>query len=289
MRLDHGESPRRTLDSADPSVLGKRVWLVLGGGGLKGLAHIGIWRGLVERGIRVQGIVGTSVGALVGALVSGGMSWEELRGHALALRREDLTRVNRWVVWVNGVRQVSVYKGEVLRRFLERLLPIGGWDALEIPVHINAVELGSGKTEWFGPGARMDVSLLDAVHASCSLPVIYPPVTLDGGAYVDGGAEHPLGLDRARELGATGIIGVDAGVGARADALKILNQGLVGIHQRIFAIMSWRRRQDLVAQWEGPPLLYVRPRLDGHDTFDFESIEYFVDEGYRAMREALEE
>ena len=256
---------------------------------MKGLTHIGVWRALQERGVRVQGIVGTSVGALVGALVAGGMSWEELHAHALALRREDLTRVNRWVAWINGVRQVSVFRGDVLRDFLAGLLPEGGWGDLSIPVHMNAVELGSGRTEWFGPGARMDVSLLDAVHASCALPVVYPPVMLSGGAYVDGGTEHPLGLDRARELGATGIIGVDAGVGQRADAGKIVEQGIVAMHQRIFAIMSWRRRRDLLAQWDGVPLMYVRPRLDGYESFDFDSLGYFVEEGYRAMREALEQ
>ncbi len=52
--------------------------------------------------------------------------------------------------------------------------------------------------------------------------------------------------------------------------------------------MTWRRRRDLLAQWDGPPLMYVRPRLEGYATFDFDSIEYFLDEGYRAMKEVLE-
>ena len=51
--------------------------------------------------------------------------------------------------------------------------------------------------------------------------------------------------------------------------------------------MTFRRRRDLVAGWNGPPLMYVRPRLEGYGTFDFDSIDYFVDEGYRAAKEAL--
>ncbi len=52
--------------------------------------------------------------------------------------------------------------------------------------------------------------------------------------------------------------------------------------------MTWRRRRDLLAQGDGPPLMYVRARLEGYATFDFDSIEYFLDEGYRAMKEVLE-
>jgi len=67
----------------------------------------------------------------------------------------------------------------------------------------------------------------------------------------------------------------------------ILRQGMVAVHQRIFSIMTYRRRRDMVDQWSGPPLLYVRPLLDGYGAFDFEHIEYFVEEGYRAMSLAL--
>jgi hypothetical protein len=62
---------------------------------------------------------------------------------------------------------------------------------------------------------------------------------------------------------------------------------MLAVHQRIFSIMTWRRRRDLLAQWDGPPVLYVRPHLDGYETFDFVNVEYFMEEGYRAMREAL--
>jgi len=62
---------------------------------------------------------------------------------------------------------------------------------------------------------------------------------------------------------------------------------MVAMHQRIFGIMTYRHRQELVLHWDGPPLMYVRPRLDGFGTFDFDQIEYFVDEGYRAMSQVL--
>jgi hypothetical protein len=61
----------------------------------------------------------------------------------------------------------------------------------------------------------------------------------------------------------------------------------VAIHQRVFSMMAHARKRAVLDAWSGPPLLYVRPRLDGYSTFDFGSTEYFIEEGYRATREAL--
>lgn len=269
--------------------LGDNVWLVLGGGGLKGLAHIGVLRALGEAGVRVQGIVGTSIGALMGALVAAGMDWKEMRSLARGLRREDIVRINRRAVLFNGIHQVSVLRGDTLREYYEGLLPAEGWDALEVPFLVNAVDLATGKTEWFGTGAgaRRDVPLLDALYASSALPVLYPPAEIHGRAFVDGGTEHPLGLERAAEAGATGIIGVDVGAGEDGEADEILRRGMVAVHERIFAIMTYRRRRELVEHWRGPPLVYVRPRLEGYGAFDFDAVGYFVEEGYRAASLAL--
>lgn len=271
----------------DLGSLGERIWLVLGGGGLKGLAHIGAWRALGEAGLPVSGIVGTSVGALVGAMIASGADWRAMREHARALTRTDLVRFNRRALLINGIRQPSTFRGDTLREYYERVLPSGGWEAMRVPLLVNAVDLATGRTEWFGTGARTDVGLVDAIYASSALPVLYPPAVIDGRAFVDGGTDQPLGLERAALEGATGLLGVDVGAGEEGDAEQILRQGMVAVHARIFAIMTYRRRRDLVRHWDGPPLLYVRPRLDGYGVFDFEHVEYFVEEGYRAMSLAL--
>ena len=232
-------------------------------------------------GFEPVGIIGTSIGAMVGALVAAGAGWQQMDGAARDLKREDIVRINRRVAWINGIRQPSVFHGEVLRDYYRRLLPSRGWDALGLPLQVNAVDLATGRSEWFGPGARTDVSLVEAVYASSALPVFYPPAVWDGRAFVDGGTE------RAAELGATGIVAIDTGAGELGETEKILGQGLLGVHARIFGIMTYRRRRELLDRWAGPPLVYVRPRLDGYETFEFASIGYFVDEGYRAMNEVL--
>lgn len=263
------------------------TWLVLGGGGLKGLAHIGAWKALWEAGVRLEGIVGTSIGALVGAAAASGMSIETMRGHGLALDRAAVARVNRRAVWINGIRQPSLFHGEALRALYAEILPPEGWDALRIPLLINAVDLGDGSTAWFGAGARTDLSLVDAVYASSALPVFYPPHRSDGHAYVDGGILGTLPIGRAADEGAAKVIAVDVGSSGDADVGEILDGGMIAVHQRVVSIMMSARRQDAVTGWQGPPVLHVRPRLDGYGTFDFEHIPYFLEEGYRATKEAL--
>jgi hypothetical protein len=71
------------------------------------------------------------------------------------------------------------------------------------------------------------------------------------------------------------------------DSKDTVAKVLVAIHHRVTDIMSYARKRALLDEWSGPPLLYVRPRLDGYSTFDFERTGYFLEEGYRAMREAL--
>lgn len=287
VRIDEANAAQIATISEGFAAESTAPWLVFGGGGVKGLAHVGAWKALVEAGIRPAGIVGTSIGGLVGALVASGMAPREGHRLALELRRSDIVRVNRRAVWINGIHQVSVFRGDVLRDYFEARLPADGWGALEIPLLINTMDLSDGSTEWFGTGARQDISLLDAVYASSALPVFYPPFRHDGRVFVDGGTVEPLPIPKAVASGARRIIAIDVGAGRAHDAEVALEQGLLGVHSNVFSINSYRRRQELLASYSGPPLLYVRPQLEGYGTFGFEHVPYFLEEGYRAMKEAL--
>ncbi|MBM4183523.1 MAG: patatin-like phospholipase family protein [Gemmatimonadetes bacterium] len=292
-----GKGPERGLPARAPEPPGSvgeaspggggGTWLVLGGGGLKGLAHVGVWEALGDAGVEVDGIVGTSIGALVAALAASGMPVNEMRAHALALDRARVARVNRRAVWINGIRQPSLFHGETLRSLYASILPRKGWGALRIPVLMNAVDLADASTVWFGAGARTDLSLTEAVYASSALPVFYPPQEARGHAYVDGGIADTLPIGKAADQGAGRIIAVDVGSGGKADVREVLRGGMIAVHQRVVAMMMAERRHAMVADWPDTRLTYVRPQLAGYGTFDFEHIPYFLDEGRRAMREAL--
>jgi NTE family protein len=269
--------------------MAERTILVLGGGGVKGLTHVGAWRALRECGVEVHEILGTSIGSLVGAAIAGGSSTEELGARARALAKADIVGLNRWALLLNGIRQPAIFRGEPLRDYIASVLPVTRWDELGIPFATNAVRLETGQMDWFGAGGRTDVPLADAVQASCALPVFYPPVELEGEYYVDGGVVDALPLTRARERGATRVIAVDAGSGPVKDDRDTVDAGLIAIHHRVTDIMNYARKQLQVAAWTGPELILVRPRLRGISTFDFERTAFFLEEGYRSMRAALAE
>ena len=259
--------------------LGARPWLVLGGGGVRGLAHLGAFRVLSEAGLRPSGIVGTSIGALVGACLAAGKSIDELEAEALALTREQVARMPRRLLWAKGIRDEALYRGSVFRRYLEGVLPECGWESLRMPFQTNAVELGSGGTEWFGVGARTDVPIADAVYASAALPVFYPPCRIPGGLYVDGGTREALPLHRAEELGATGVVAIDVGGGESADAGEIVKLGMLAVHERVFSIMSGRHRRATVSGWSGAPLLYIRPEVDAFGILEFGRLRQLIEAG----------
>ena len=259
----------------------------MGGGAAKGVAHIGAWKAIQEAEIPVAGIIGTSAGAMIGAALAGGRTVEEMEEHTQRFRRRDIMRVDRRAVWFNGIRSPSVFRGDTLLRYIRDLLPTEHWGELTIPLLVNAVDLASGKTVWFGHGTDQDVALVDAVYASSTLPVLFPPVEVGGRILIDGGVLDMLPLERAAEMGATRIIAIDVGAGPEADARLVAERGLVAVHQRVFTIMAGQRRRELVRDWCGVPLTYVRPDFEDADGLDFAKRLFFLEEGYRATREAL--
>ena len=174
--------------------------VVLGGGGVRGIAHVGVLRALAECGVQVREIVGTSIGAIVGAAVAAGVDWETLSARAARFTRDDIVMVNRWALLLNGIRQTSVFTGERLRAFIEEVVPPRDWSELKISLCVNAVDVQSARVEWFGAGGRQDVALHDAIYASSALPLYYPPAELAGRYYFDGGILDPLLLQRADHL-----------------------------------------------------------------------------------------
>src|SRR5690606_37030764 len=255
----------------------ERVIVVLGGGGVKGLAHVGAWRALEESGLRVSEIVGTSIGALVGACIAGGMGWRDLAPLALGLRDRDIVALNRRVVLLNGIRQPSVFHGTRLQDYIRSVLPVSGFEEFSIPCSMNAVDLETGEMVWFGAGGREDVALADAIYASCALPVYFPPAEIGGRMYVDGGVQDALPIGRAAERGADLVIAIDVTAGGDRDAQETVAGGLVAMHHRVLDIAGQTRRRERLDAWDGPPLLYVRPELDGISTFDFTRTAFFLE------------
>jgi NTE family protein len=173
----------------------KRVGLALGGGGARGLAHIGVLRVLEREGIPVDLIAGTSVGSLVGAAYAAGWRAERLEEMSGRIRWRDLARPT----WPhNGI--VSFAR---LEAFLVRILGDLTFNDLTIPYTAVASDLVSGELVLLNEGR-----LAPAVRASCSVPGVVTPLKKDGRLLVDGGMVNNLPISVVRGMGADVVLAV---------------------------------------------------------------------------------
>ncbi len=151
---------------------------VLSGGGIRGAAHVGALRAFREAGIVPGAISGTSAGALVGALIADGYSAEE----ASELIRAELKRSIL-------IRRPSLASRRIAG-FLRRSLRHRYFEELPIPLHVSATDLENGGQRIFSQG-----ELLPALMASCAIPLIFPPVKVNGIFHVDGGMSSNLPVE----------------------------------------------------------------------------------------------
>jgi NTE family protein len=169
-----------------------------------GAAEVGMLRALVEHEIRPDLIVGTSVGAINGALVAADPGagavgrlravWEEL-----ASRRVFVGSVFGRMGTLVRTR-THLHPGQPLRNLLEEHLPVRTFAELPIPFQCVAASIERAAEHWFTDGP-----LVDAVLASCAVPGLLPPVVVDGEHYLDGGLVHSIPVGRAVALGAATI------------------------------------------------------------------------------------
>ncbi len=274
--------------SAVPS--SPRIGLVLGGGGLKGFAHLGVLRVLEECGIRPTLFAGSSIGALIAAAYGAGTPLTVMRDRALALTRRQLFRVNTAAIARAGLRAPSFYAAEPLQALIASVVPGRRFDELATPVLVNTVDLERGmQVAWGSPGFT-DASLREAVYASCALPGFFPPgaIAHAGGrrTCVDGGTCDNLPVSWAA-LGVDALIAVDVGNSEIELAADILHEGLGAIFMRSATLMMRQLQDWPLRDWHGPPLLLIRPRVNQFGWFNFDRIPLLIEAGEQAARDAL--
>ncbi len=258
---------------------------VLGGGGVLGAAEVGMLQALLEHGVRPDLVVGTSVGAINGALVAADPTpgtvdrlrgvWEELvsqrifTGSVLG-RARTLART-----------RTHLHPREPLRDLLAQHLPVRTFAELRVPFQCVAASIERAAEHWFTEGA-----LVEAVLASCAVPGLLPPVELDGEHYLDGGLVHSIPVGRAVALGADTIFVLHVG---RIDRPLSPPTGPWEVAQVAFEIARRHRfAADLAAL---PPGVAVHVLPSGDPAppgaanlryRDFSGVQARIDQAYRA-------
>src|SRR5664279_6461532 len=234
--------------------------LVLGGGGLKGFAHIGVMRALEERGIVPSRYAGTSIGALIAAARVAGVPLSEMERRATTVSKRDLFRLNRVGMLVDRSRSPSLYLEQPLRDLVDAVVPEGSFRGLGSELLVNTVDLERGTIVMWGLPGHEDVSIRNAVYASCALPGFFPPATVGGRVCVDGGTIDNLPTAIA-SIGVDAVIAVDVGNTDLGRAQDVTSRGFAAIYMRAASVMMHALQLNPLATWIGPPMLLIRPRV----------------------------
>lgn len=180
------------------------IVLVLGGGGAKAAAHIGAIEALEENGIKVDLIVGTSAGSIIGALYADTLNAKLLKDKMLKVKRSDLLDFSITSFIHSGYSLVGTVDGKMVESFIARHIKAKTFEDLKIPLIAVATDVNSGNVIALQSGG-----LGPAVRASSALPGLFSPVKLYNMTLVDGGVAAPLPVNVAKHYNPKVIIAVD--------------------------------------------------------------------------------
>ena len=170
--------------------------IALGGGGARGLAHVGVLKILETEGLRPDLVVGTSVGALIGAIYCAGVPIRQI---------EEVARKVRWGDVGSFAWRLTGFSSNMkMERWLKSFMPTRHFADLKIPLAVCATDLCNGNNVEILQG-----DLFEAIRASCALPGLYEPVKVDGLLCADGGMVAYVPAPQARALGADVVLASD--------------------------------------------------------------------------------
>jgi NTE family protein len=264
-----------------------RTCLVLGGGGARGAAHIGVLKILERERVPIDCIVGTSMGAIVGGLYASGYSADEIervlkginwgevfkddpiRGERPVRRKEDELRFVGGVEVGLDAGGIALPQGFVqgqqllllLRRLFQSTWQVEHFDRLPIPFRSVAADIVSGEKVVFAEG-----DLATAIRASMSVPGAFAPIRVNGRLLVDGGMVDNVPIDEARALGAERLIVV--AVGANLLKEDELTSPFAIADQMLTALMQNRSRAQIATL--GPRDLFIEPELGNFGSARFD-------------------
>ncbi|WP_079989514.1 patatin-like phospholipase family protein [Candidatus Protochlamydia phocaeensis] len=245
-----------------------RLALVLGGGGARGMAHIGVLYEFEKAGIPIDAIIGCSAGSIVGALYADCPHAYHLRHILEPLKKWDVLDINIWNA------RYGLVQGWSLRRFLNRHLHCRYFEQLRIPLYIAATDLLEGRLVCISSG-----QIIPAVHASAAVPLVFAPVPLYDRLLVDGGVADPVPVAIAKQINAQIVVAVDL-----SEMLpKTCPTNLFGVATRSAEIKFLLQSESCVKEAD----VIIRPELGDIGLFDDRNNELAFEAGCKAAREAI--
>jgi NTE family protein len=266
------------------------IAFVLGGGGHMGAYEVGMLRALLERGIRPDLIVGTSVGALNGAAIASDPTLEmvdQLRSVWLGADQEKVFGGSLLAGALNMFRsRTYLHSNRALADLIAGLVRASTFAELAISFQCVAASVERAAEHWFTEGP-----LVDAILASAAVPGVLPPVEIGGEHFIDGGVVNSIPISRAVELGATEIYVLHVG---RMEAKLVPPKTPIQVAVVTFEIARRHRfNRDLAALPDGvtahvlPTGQVPETGLRQYNYRNFKAIAKRIDRAYEATAKHL--
>ena len=252
-----------------------KVGVALGGGGARGLAHIGVLKAFEEEDIPVGAIAGTSVGALIGSLYAAGITTSQMEQMSQDIGWSSLTNYSRYsmVKLILTEQKMSTEKMEI---YLRKQMDDTRFDQLKIPFACVATDLQTGERVVFREG-----SVALAARASATIPGLFEPVLFRHRYLVDGGLVTNIPTDLLPSMGADIIVAVD--VTTVFDQLQ--PKSIMAILNQAIYIQSERLAQDEIALAQ----VVIRPQMGDITMMDLTRSDESINAGIIAGRRAIPE
>ena len=252
----------------------KRVALVLGSGGARGLAHIGAIEALIEHGYTITSIAGCSMGSIIAGMYAAGQLREA---------KEWFLRVDKQLILrmmdINLLSRNSLVKGARIIKELQSIVPDCPIETLNIPCAIIATDMLHTEQVIFQSG-----SLFDAIRASISIPLFFQPVELNDRLLIDGGILNPLPLDIVPRTEGDILVAMDISGKDSLPLSKTVN--FVRMLDRMSDLQI--QQNTLLSLRLTPPDIHAVMRQYAFTTFDFDKAEQIIAEGKQIMHQAIE-
>lgn len=255
--------------------MSKKLGLALGGGGARGVVHIGFLKALDEAGITPYCISGTSMGAVVGGSYAAGIGIDYIRDIILNLKTMDLVDLNAL-----PFSRLSLLRSKKLQKLFIQHIGDVTFEELKIPFTCTAVDLYSQKLYIFDKG-----SVAKGVQASACIPGVFKPVEHEGMLLVDGGVLCRVPVRQTKALGADVVVAVDAIKNTAEPVTQIPN--MISMFLRVFAILENQNVRRERAEPDYPCDLLLEPELKGMSQFIVKNLDKAYEEGYQLGKDNL--
>lgn len=262
-----------------------RFGIALGGGGARGLAHIGVLKVLEREGIRPDVLAGTSMGGIIALAYANGATAVDLEEEALRM-----SKLRKLVRLVDGFPpRRGLVEGLRLRQYLIEDIGLNTtFDDLQIPCAVCAVDLQEARSVTLNQG-----SVIDAALATSAVPGLFPPIQVEGRRMVDGGLLNNVPVNLLQSYDAKFTLAVDVSVDIHSGGEQTNNEHLPFIPQFTFdAISAISIMSTTITQYrlkETPPDVLIRPPIPSAIGIltGFTHAEEVIQYGQQAAEQAL--